>query len=67
MRYFMRFYALSMRFLKPKAPNEAFRTTSTIPVDKLSSYYVMRFNVSTVNLDRVNINFGSFSAFGYKI
>ena len=64
MRYFMRFYAL---FYKPKAPNKAFRTPSTIPVDKLSSYYVLILNVSTVNLGRVNMDFGLFLAFGYKI
>ena len=58
---------LCMRFLKPKAPNEAFRTPSTTTVDKLSSSYVLTFNVSTVNLGRVNMNFGLFSAFGYKI
>ena len=57
MRFLMRFHAL---FYKPKAPNKAFRTPSTIPVDKLSSSYVMVFNVSTVNLGRVNMDFGSF-------
>ena len=29
-------------------------------VDKLSPYYVLTLNVSTVNLGRVNMNFGSF-------
>ena len=34
------FYTL---FYKPKASNEAFRTTSTTTVDKLSSSYVLTF------------------------
>ena len=69
---FMRFlcvaHALSMRFYKPKAPQtrpSELHLQST--VDKLSSSYVLVFNVSTVNLGRVNMNFGSFSAFGHKI
>ena len=35
-------------------------------VDKLSLSYVLTVNESTVNLGRVNMNFGSFSAFSYK-
>ena len=62
---FMRFlcvaHALSMRFYKPKAPQtrpSELHLQST--VDKLSSSYVLVFNVSTVNLGRVNMDFGSF-------
>ena len=36
-------------------------------VDKLSSSYVMRFNVSTANLGRVNMDFGLFQVVLHKI
>ena len=52
---------LFMRFYKPKAPQtrpSELHLQST--VDKLSSSYVLVFNVSTVNLGRVNMDFGSF-------
>ena len=58
MCYFMRYPCV---IYKPKAPQtrpSELHLQST--VDKLSSSYVMVFNVSTVNLGRVNMDFGLF-------